>query len=148
MTMFVLLAVCLKCFKLSFSLRHTEAHHLFELVDLVHMGIWVPYRVPTHKGCRYFMTTLDDRSRATWMSLMQHKQALRILECFYNYIANQFQSTMKVPKTDNALKFESHPCLESFDRLGVIHQTTCVARRQQNHFAERKHKHILKMPRL
>jgi len=83
--------VCLTCpmskmFKLPFYLRHTKTHHLFELV---HMVIWGPYKVPTHKGYRYFMTLVDDKSRATWVHLMQRKsQVFSILKTFHNYIAN------------------------------------------------------------
>ena len=51
-----------KFFNLPFTLRHTKTHNTFEIV---HMDIWGPYRVPAHKACRYFMTLVDDESRAT-----------------------------------------------------------------------------------
>ena len=99
------------------------------MFELAHTDILCPYRVPTHRGYRYFMTLIDDKSRATWVYLMKHKsQALSILETFSNYIGNQFQSTMKILRTENALEFESQPCLDFFDKFGIVHQTTFIDR--------------------
>ena len=89
------------------------------------MDICGPYCVSTHRECRYFMTLVDDKSSATWTSLMQQKsQALSILETFSNYVQNHFQKSIKVLRTDNALEFDSQPCQEFFSRLGILHQTT------------------------
>lgn len=34
--------------------------------DLVHIDLWGPYRVPSLNGASYFLTLVDDHSRATW----------------------------------------------------------------------------------
>jgi len=65
--------ICLTCpmskfFKLPYPLSHTKSQQLF---NLVHMDVWGPYRVPTHRVCRYFMTLVDDKRKARWTYLMQ-----------------------------------------------------------------------------
>ena len=112
--------VCLTCpmsksSKLPYSLRTTKEQHLF---DIIHMDIWGLYRVPTHRGCRYFMTLVDEKNRATWTYLMQQKsQALHILKKFLNYVKNHFQQSIEVLHTDNALEFDSQPCQDFFQQI-------------------------------
>lgn len=48
--------------------------HVAQPFELIHIDIWGPYFTPTHKGCRYFLTIVDDCSRATWTYLMSTKQ--------------------------------------------------------------------------
>ena len=48
--------------------------------DLVHIDIWGAYRVPARGKFKYFLTIVDDHSRATWVYLLQYKsQALSVL---------------------------------------------------------------------
>ena len=51
-------------------------------------------------------------------------------------------------RSDNALEFESAPCTQFFADLGIIHQTSCVNRPQQNGRVERKHRNVLEMARV
>ena len=41
---------------------------------MIHMDIWGPYRVVTQKKYRYFLTIVDDFSRATWTYLFNTSQ--------------------------------------------------------------------------
>ena len=41
--------------------------------DLVHGDIWGPFHVPTVEGFCYFLTIVDDCSRATWVYLLRNK---------------------------------------------------------------------------
>uniref|UniRef100_A0A803LYH3 Retrovirus-related Pol polyprotein from transposon TNT 1-94-like beta-barrel domain-containing protein n=1 Tax=Chenopodium quinoa TaxID=63459 RepID=A0A803LYH3_CHEQI len=50
-------------------------------------------------------------------------------------------------KSDNAPEFEDQICRPLYEKLGIVHQTSCVGRPQQNGRAERKHKNILEMGR-
>jgi hypothetical protein len=38
---------------------------------LIHCDIWGPYFFPTHDGFKYFLPTVDDCSRSTWVYLMK-----------------------------------------------------------------------------
>ena len=47
------------------------------MCELIHTHIWGPYRVPTYRKFRYFLTLIDDCTRTTWVYLLKQKsQAL------------------------------------------------------------------------
>lgn len=41
--------------------------------NLIHCDIWGPYPISTLFGARYFLTIVDDFSRATWVYLFTDK---------------------------------------------------------------------------
>lgn len=41
--------------------------------QLIHVDTWGPYGSPTHNGCKYFLTIVDDFTGATWTHLMGSK---------------------------------------------------------------------------
>ena len=56
--------------------------------DLVHMDIWGHFSVPTLDGYRYFLTLVDDATRATWPFLMKAKfEAKALIVSFYNMVS-------------------------------------------------------------
>ena len=100
-----------------------------------------PFSIPTTAGHRYFLTIVDDASRATWVFLMKAKSEVRpLIVSFYNMVHTQFQTTIKSIKTDNALEFNM---IDFYNSKGIIHQQSCVYTPQQNSIVERKHQHIL-----
>lgn len=48
-----------------------SSFHSFSCFDLLHVAIWGPFHVCTYKGEKYFLTLVDDFSKATWVYLMQ-----------------------------------------------------------------------------
>lgn len=48
--------------KQPFPISHTRSD---EILDLLHMDVWGPYRQKSHTGAHYFLTVIDDHSRAT-----------------------------------------------------------------------------------
>ena len=75
--------VCITCpmakfTKLPYLVSQNKSGVAFKLI---HIDIWGPYKVPTHKQFRYFLTIIDDFSRSTWVYLRKYKsQALGTLE--------------------------------------------------------------------
>lgn len=131
--------------KLPFSLSESVASELF---GLVHIDLWGPYKESTREKYRYFLTIVDDHSRHTWLYLLENKyESLATLEKFLNYTKTHFNKPIKTLRSDNALEFTSHACKSFFDKNGIIHQTSCVHRSQQNARVERKHRHILEIAR-
>lgn len=59
----------------------------------------------------------------------------------------QYDKVVKVIRSDNALEFADYQCLSFFAAQGIIHQTSCVDRPQQNGRVERKHRNLLEMAR-
>ena len=113
--------------------------------DLLHMDVWGPYSTPTLDGCKYFLTIVDDATRATWVYLMKTKSAvLSLIISFHAMITTQFNVKIKQIRTDNALEFNMP---NFFSSNVIINQQTCVYTPQQNSVVERKHQHLLSIAR-
>ncbi|KAG7552999.1 Retrotransposon Copia-like N-terminal [Arabidopsis thaliana x Arabidopsis arenosa] len=117
-----------------------------ECFSLIHCDVWGPYRVPSSCGAVYFLTIVDDFSRAVWTYLLLAKSEVRtVLTNFFAYTEKQFGKSVKTVRSDNGTEFM---CLSSYFREhGIIHQTSCVGTPQQNGRVERKHRHILNVAR-
>ena len=121
------------------------ASHIFELI---HVDLWGPYPHSTYNGCKYFLTIVDDYSRATWTHLLAAKSnAFPILKSFIFFIQTQFQTTVKTVRSDNGMEFSDNSATAFYASLGILHQTSCVGTPQQNGVVERKHKHLLETAR-
>ena len=112
----------------------------------MHCDLWGPYREPSTNGSRYFLTIVDDFSRAVWMILLLEKsEAPNALKTFCAFVTRQFQKHIKTIRSDNGPEFL---CLRKFFAdEGIVHQTSCVETPQQNGRVERKHRHILNVAR-
>ncbi|GJZ78479.1 retrovirus-related pol polyprotein from transposon TNT 1-94 [Tanacetum coccineum] len=143
-------STCLTCpvaklNRLPFSLSDSHSSTAFHLI---HMDTWGPYKVPTNGKFRYFLTIVDDSSRATWTYLMVNKSdAFAILKTFLKVVELHFNAKVKYVRSDNALEFDKGPCASYLANQGIDHKTTCVDRPQQNGRAKRKHRHILEVAR-
>ena len=45
--------------------------------ELIHVDVWGPYRVPASCGATYFLTVVDDFSRALWTYLLLAKSEVK-----------------------------------------------------------------------
>ncbi|GKB45076.1 putative RNA-directed DNA polymerase [Tanacetum coccineum] len=72
---------------------------------LVHLDLWGPYRVTSSEGFKYFLTVVDDYTRAIWVYLIKSKDEVsHFITVFYNMI-NQFNKKIKVFRSDNGIEF-------------------------------------------
>ncbi|GAU15708.1 hypothetical protein TSUD_307180 [Trifolium subterraneum] len=128
--------------KLSYSLSTSKSTKCFELL---HMDIWGPYSTATLHGHKYFLTIVDDFSRFTWVILLKGKNEVAShVQHFIHLVENQFESTVKIVRSDNGPEFS----LSSFyASKRIVHQTSCVYTPQQNGRVERKHQCILAIAR-
>ena len=102
--------------RLPFPFDNKRAVHSF---DLVHMDVWGPFSIPITAGHRYFLTIVDDASKATWVFLMKAKFEVRpLIISFYNMVNTQFQTPIKSIRTDNALEFNM---IDFYTSKGIIH---------------------------
>jgi len=128
--------------KVSFSNSDSRVDRCF---SLIHVDIWGPYPTPSLHGHHYFLTIIDDFSRFSWVYLIHNKSETRThLTNFINLVENQFETKVKIVRSDNGNEFKMH---DLFYSKGIIHQTTCVETPEQNRIAERKHQHLLNVTR-
>ena len=66
---------------------------------------------------------------------------------FHTMIQNQFQTNIKVFRSDNAKDYFNSILGEYFKAYGIIHKSSCIDKPQQNEVAERKNRHVLEVAR-
>lgn len=59
-----------KLTRLPFPISSIKTTNCFELI---HCDVWGKYRKPSLTGANYFLTIVDDYSRAVWVYLLKHK---------------------------------------------------------------------------
>ncbi|KAL6565862.1 hypothetical protein OROHE_004917 [Orobanche hederae] len=139
---------CEVCFRAknprdSFPLSDSKSSRIFELV---HVDLWGPYRHKSSCGARYFLTIVDDFSRAVWVYLLVDKtEVFKMFMSFIAMVERQFSQTIKIVRSDNGTEFNC--LLDYFSASGILFQTSCVGTPQQNGRVERKHKHLLNVAR-
>ena len=113
--------------------------------DLIHVYMWGPYSLSSIHGHKYFMTIVGDYLRYIWVfSLKQKSEVVKILENFVVFIQTQFETAIKVIRSDNETEFFM---TNFFINKVIIYQISCVNTPQQNSLVERKHGHLLNVAR-
>jgi len=85
------------------------------------------YPQETYNGSQYFLTIVDDYSRATWVHLMAHKSnTFPLLKTFVSFVEQQFIAHVEIITTDNGMEFKEASTLEFYNCKGTLHQTSCV----------------------
>ncbi|KAJ0860142.1 putative RNA-directed DNA polymerase [Helianthus annuus] len=116
--------------------------------ELLHCDIWGPYRTLSLTRASYFLTIVDDYSRAVWVFLLRHKsEASLCLIGFHKLVKTQFDKIIKRIRSDNGGEFTSNKMLDFYAKEGIILETTCPHTPQQNGVVERKHRHLLETAR-
>jgi len=104
--------------KLPFSLSSSKSKKCF---DLIHVDVWGPYSFTSILGHKYFFIIVDDYSRYSWVfPLKQKSKVVKILEDFVVFIQTQFETGIKVIRSDNETEFFM---TNFFSNKGIIHQT-------------------------
>ncbi|GJT75154.1 ribonuclease H-like domain-containing protein [Tanacetum coccineum] len=70
--------------------------------QLVHLDVGGPYKITSRDSFRYFLTVVDDYSRAIWTYMLKGKDDVYdSIVNFVNMLSNQFETNVKVFKSDN-----------------------------------------------
>lgn len=97
----------------------TRSSNSFKAFQLILMDVWGPFNTPTHHGERYFLTIIDDFTRATWVYLMHSKlDVLSMIKNFLALVQTQFSAHVQIIRTDNAMEFFQHECTAILNSLG------------------------------
>ncbi|XP_019226138.1 PREDICTED: uncharacterized protein LOC109207644 [Nicotiana attenuata] len=88
----------------SVSIVFDKSSHVVTHVN-VHIDIWGPYNTRTYSGFRYFLTLVDDYSKATWTHLLSCKSnALSVLKAFTVMVKVHLKSFDQTFRSDNAFE--------------------------------------------
>jgi len=68
------LDVCDVCFWAKRTKSCFSKNKAIELFDLIHCDIWGTYREKASSGASYFLTIVNDASKATWVYPMHEKK--------------------------------------------------------------------------
>lgn len=118
------------------------------MFHLVHSDVWGPAPIVGGNGFKYFVTFIDDCTRMTWVYFLKHKsEVFDKFILFLNLVKTQFQTTIKILRSDNGGEFVNHVMSDFFVLSGLIHQTSCAYTPEQNGVAERKNRIILEITR-
>ena len=119
-----------------------------ELLQLVHSDICGPMNIPSIGGGRYFILFIDDKSRYTWIYILQKKsEALEVFKIFKSLAENLSGRKIKIFRTDNGTEYLSKAFQNFLKEHGIQHQTTIPYTPQQNGVAERANRTIVECAR-
>lgn len=128
--------------KLPFPISSITSKDCFELL---YIDTWGPYKTPTYKGERYFLSIADDFSRGIYTFFLSTKSnAFSALKTFLALVERQFATKVKIIRSNNAYELGTGNLQSKyFSSKGIMHQTSCTTASQQNGAVERNHKHRL-----
>jgi len=76
---------------------------------------------------------VDDATRGVWVYLMKEKsEASQLVRDFCAMVNTQFETKVKIIRSDNESEFTSKPMKKFYAEHGMVHQTSCVDTPQQN----------------
>ncbi|CAI7907025.1 unnamed protein product [Closterium sp. NIES-53] len=106
---------------------------------LVHMDVVGPTRAPSLSGSRYFLTIVDDHTRAVWVYPLKTKGevAATVLKEWMPRAQRESGHKIKVIRTDNGGEFIGNEIEVMLKKKGIQHQLTVPYNPQQNGMAER-----------
>ncbi|CAI7840036.1 unnamed protein product [Closterium sp. NIES-53] len=105
---------------------------------LVHMDVVGPTRAPSLSGSRYFLTIVDDHTRAVWVYPLKTKGevAAVVLKEWMPRAQRESGHKVKVISTDNGGEFIGADFEAVLKKKGIQHQLTVPYNPQQNGLAE------------
>ncbi|CAI7827414.1 unnamed protein product, partial [Closterium sp. NIES-54] len=101
---------------------------------LVHMDVLGPTRAPSLSGSRYFLTIVDDHTRAVWVYPLKTKGevAAAVLKEWMPRAQRESGHKVKVIRTDNGGEFIGADFEAVLKKKGIQHQLTVPYNPQQN----------------
>ncbi|CAI7773380.1 unnamed protein product [Closterium sp. NIES-54] len=106
---------------------------------LVHMDVVGPTRAPSLSGSRYFLTIVDDHTRAMWVYPLKTKGevTVAVLQEWMPRAQRESEHKVKVIRNDNGGEFIGNEFEVVLKKKGIQHQLTVPYNPQQNGMAER-----------
>ncbi|GKB46938.1 ribonuclease H-like domain-containing protein [Tanacetum coccineum] len=92
--------------------------------ELVHLDLWGPYRVSSREGFKYFLTIVDDYSRAVWTYLLKTKDEAP----FFSLKCDKLTS-----RSEKCVLIGYSPVKKAYKLLSLDNRSVLFARDDENH---------------
>ncbi|ANB11578.1 gag-pol fusion protein [Sugiyamaella lignohabitans] len=116
--------------------------------DLIHADLMGPLPESIGKRYKYVAVFVDDMSKYIWsIPLQQKSEATNQLIALITEIERQFETKVKIVRTDNGGEFNNSVINAFFTQIGIKHQLTVPYAHQQNGTVERSNRTIMNLVR-
>lgn len=139
---------CLKSRQVRASFPKNGALRATDLLELIHSDVCEITDSPSWSNHKYFVTFIDDKSRFTFVSLLQTKD--QVFEKFKDYktlVEKQLGKQIKILRSDNGGEY----CNKAFDEFltshGILRQLSVAHTPEQNGVAERANRTLMEKVR-
>lgn len=110
--------------------------------SLISSNVWGPSKLPSHNGCRLFISFIDDDTKITWLYLIKTISAL-YLYFEISYDLNQFDVAIKHNQMDNAKEYLSQSLCRYFNGEGIVYWLSCIDDTLQLNSMAKRENHYL-----
>ena len=104
----------------------SEGSRAVKPFDVIHSDVWGISPVLSHAGYKYFVTFIDDYSRYTWVYFLRKKSEVFVMfKLFLELIHTQFQTTVKILRSDSGGEYMSNEFQSFLQNRGIINHRSC-----------------------
>ncbi|GJS90266.1 retrotransposon protein, putative, ty1-copia subclass [Tanacetum coccineum] len=119
-----------------------------DLLGLIHIDVYGPFKIMSRQGASYFVTFTDDFSRYGYVYLLKHKhEVFETFKVFQKEVENQLGKTIKSLRSDRGGEYISKKFLDHLKDHGIIAHHTPPYTPQHNGVSQRRNRTLLDMVR-
>nr|GFD29808.1 putative ribonuclease H-like domain-containing protein [Tanacetum cinerariifolium] len=97
---------------------------------------------------KYILVIVDDYSRLTWVKFLRSKdEALDFIIKFLKMIQVRLKVLVRRIRTDNGTEFVNQTLFDSYEEVGISHETSVARSLQQNGVVERRNRTLIEAAR-
>lgn len=109
-----------------------------EVFERIHTDVCGPMRVATHRGMRYFVSFIDDKSRHVYVNLLLSKgDVAKAFDKWVTLVEAQTGKKVLICHSDNGGEYTGHEFLEVLAKHGIEPERTAPHTPEHNGVAER-----------
>ncbi|XP_075091631.1 uncharacterized protein LOC142171825 [Nicotiana tabacum] len=117
-------------------------------LELLHMDLCGPMRVPSRGGKRYIFVIVDDYSRFTWTLFLKRKdETFEVIVSFVKKIQVKMESKVACIRSDHGTEFDNAKFDEFCSENDITHNFSALRTPQQNGVVGRKNRTLEDMAR-
>ncbi|GKC08194.1 retrovirus-related pol polyprotein from transposon TNT 1-94 [Tanacetum coccineum] len=115
---------------------------------ILHMDLCGTMRVASVNGKKYFLIIVDDYSRFTWVKFLASKdEAPHFIIKFLKMKQVRLNAAVRNIRTDNGTEFVNQNLRDSYEQVGISHETLVARTPQQNGVVEQKNRTFVEAAR-